>query len=390
MKLIPLLGRSLAATGLSIIVVSCGARSGLFGPASDDPGTFIEGGTPGADVVVPPIDAPTDAPPDAVPCVPGRFDFELAVPQMMLVIDRSGSMANNIDNDQPAPDGSPSRWTTLRDALAAALVPMDGQLEIGAKFYPESLDDDPVAFADGCLIDKGQFHISPDRNNASKVLNVFATRKPQGGTPTAEALTEGASVLGQTRGVARTIVLATDGAPNCNGSLNPRACVCTAPNGCQPNQDRAAENCLDDQRTVSRAAQIFNQQKIPVYVVGIGAEVNGAFKSTLDAIAVAGGRPRPGTTRYYSARSAAELSSAITSIRDSVASCTYLTPSAPTDPNAITVTVGGQTIARDQTHTNGWDWIDQTFGQLQFFGAACDALASDAGTVTVSGVVMCK
>jgi hypothetical protein len=39
---------------------------------------------------------------------------------------------------------------------------------------------------------------------------------------------------------------------------------------------------------------------------------------------------------------------------------------------------------------NGWDWVDQAFGTLAFFGPAC--LAASGGTTTassVTGVVRC-
>ena len=33
----------------------------------------------------------------------------------------------------------------------------------------------------------------------------------------------------------------------------------------------------------------------------------------------------------------------------------------------------GKSIPRDPTHENGWDWVDQTYGTLAFFGPACQA-----------------
>src|SRR4029077_15303212 len=97
------------------------------------------------------------------------------------------------------------------------------------------------------------------------------------------------------------------------------------------------------------------------------------FASTLDAMAVAGGRPRPGTPKYLPGDSAPEMQAAFTPVRDLVGKGTYLTPSAPTDPDSITVNVGGVTITRDPTHTDGWDWDDQEFGVIELFGTACTA-----------------
>jgi hypothetical protein len=77
--------------------------------------------------------------------------------------------------------------------------------------------------------------------------------------------------------------------------------------------------------------------KIPVYVIGIGSTERPAFLKVLDDMAVAGGRPRPSAPFHYNVQTAAEMKSALASISDSIAKCTYLTPSAPTDPNAISV-----------------------------------------------------
>ena len=129
-------------------------------------------------------------------------------------------------------------------------------------------------------------------------------------------------------------------------------------------------------------------QKIPVYVIGIGSLESAVFRKVLDDMAVAGGRAKPTSPRYYSAQTATELNTALTNIRDSVGNCTFLTPSAPTDPDKITVEIGGVAIKRDTTRTEGWDWTDQSYGVLALFGQAC-ADAQKAGA-KVGGVVVCE
>src|SRR5262249_26364179 len=116
----------------------------------------------------------------------------------------------------------------------------------------------------------------------------------------------------------------------------------------------------------------------------IGIGVTGSFASTLDAMAVAGGRPRVGSPKYYAADTPAELTDAFTVVRDSVAKCSYITPSSPKDPDAITVEIDGKLLVRDPSHVDGWDWIDQAYGPLQLFGTACATAtaANVAGTVT--------
>lgn len=375
-----------ACLGTSVVAVaSCGSRTGLWG--TDVAAGFLEAG---GDADAGGRDAPDDGP---VKCTPGRFTFELATAQLMFVIDRSGSMAFSLDGRQPnsqgnLPPGVMSRWDTLRDALFATITPFDNALAMGAKFYPEEGPGGLAPPDEACRTDVG-VGIAPARGNSSSIINVFDTTQPNGGTPTSEAIRLAAQYLQGTRSVARTMVLATDGAPNCNGALDNTRCICTTANGNCGGQN-AQYNCLDDTRAIDVVRNVFETMKIPVYVIGIGSTERPAFLKVLDDMAVAGGRPRAAAPFHYNVQTAAEMKSALGTISDSVAKCTYLTPSAPTDPNAISVEIAGKSIPRDPTHTNGWDWVDQAFGTLAFFGDACTAASSGTASASqITGVVRC-
>jgi hypothetical protein len=369
-------------------VASCGSRTGLFGPEpildaaidNDVPDARTDAS---ADVR---IDAPNDATIDAIEeplgCIPGNFTFTLATPQLMFVLDRSGSMDFELTSNAPAPAGQPSRWTALQAALAQTITPFSDQIAMGARFYPAA-NADSLAASLACIQDKPSAAITPALGNAASILDVFDTTSPVGGTPTAAALQLAAQEISSSRAVARAIVIATDGAPNCNDALDGDTCTCTSANplGCSGSNN--GTNCLDDVRTIQVLSTIFNNQKIPVYVIGIG--VTSSFASTLDSMAVAGGRPRAGSPKYYAADTPDELTEAFTVVRDSVAKCSYVTPSSPQDPNAIAVEIAGQAVLRDPNHIDGWDWIDQAYGHLQLFGSAC-ALAT---STNVSGKVTC-
>ncbi|MBX3187439.1 MAG: VWA domain-containing protein [Labilithrix sp.] len=370
-----------------IVVASCGSRTGLFGVDALPDGAAIDGSARDRN--------DPDAP---VKCTPGRFTFDLAIAQLMFVVDRSGSMSFALDGTQPGgfglPPGVLSRWEVLRDGLAKSITPYDTQIAMGAKFYPEEGGSDPNDPDDGCRTDLG-VAIAPAPGNARAILDVFTTSTPIGGTPTSEAIRLAAQYITGTRGVARTMVVATDGAPNCNGALNPDTCTCTArrPNG-SPTcpSDQSGHNCLDDLRTIGVIRNIFDNQKIPVYVIGIGGSEQPAFIKALDDMAVAGGRAKPASPKFYNVQTATEMDDALASISSSVAGCTYLTPSAPLDPNAISVEIDGVAVPRDPTRQNGWDWVDQAYGTLAFFGSACDAASKGVTGVTpkIGGVVRCE
>jgi len=382
-------GRLRALFG-AVAIASCGSRTGLFGPEPSD----LVPPPPDAAVAVrdadPPIptDAESDAARDAsldgpVACVPGTFTFALARPQLMFVLDRSGSMDFALDRNDDPPLGEPTRWSVLRSSLATALLPFSDAIEMGARFFP-SRTAAPFDPAGACFQDDPGFAIAPALGNAARIVGTFDTTSPVGGTPTAVALDLAATQISAQRGIARAMVLTTDGAPNCNAALDNRTCVCTSsdPNACR--NSGGSGSCLDDTRTVATIERIVASLALPVYVVGIG--VTSSFASTLDRMAVAGGRPRTETPRYIPAETPEELTRAFTLVRDSVARCSYITPSSPRDPDAIDVTVDGVPVARDTTRVSGWDWIDRAYGHLQLFGPACER----ASTTNVGGTVSCR
>lgn len=366
----------------------CGSRTGLFGVDLEAAADASTDRTPST------TDASGGGP---IACTPGRFAFDLASAQIMFVIDRSGSMNFSLDGQQPSqqgslPPGVRSRWEELRDALYATILPFDQSLAIGVKFYPEEHPRGSPADV-ACSTDVG-VGIAPARGNTQVILDAFDETGPNGGTPTAEAVRLAARYLTETRGLSRVIIIATDGAPNCNEALNGATCVCTAvatpalPAPCLAGSN-GQYNCLDDERAIGAIREIAEVQQIPVYVVGIGGTEKPEFLEVLDEMAVAGGRARPTVPRHYNVQSAAALRDAFSEIQSTVARCTYLTPSAPDDPSAIDVEIDGVPIPHDPSRQNGWDWADRAYGTMTFFGSAC-VLATMQGAPTVSGVVRCE
>ena len=168
------------------------------------------------------------------------------------------------------------------------------------------------------------------------------------------------------------MVLATDGGPDCNETLDPMTCLCV---------DRSvpacvADQCLDDGRTATTIAS-YAARGVPTYVIGLDSATLPDERTALAEMARAGGRPNTATGQpaYYSAQHADEVNAAFASITRSIAQCALATPSRPSDPGAIEVQIDGVTVPMDPTHTNGWDWSDPSFGQIALFGPTCDRLA---------------
>ena len=78
----------------------------------------------------------------------------------------------------------------------------------------------------------------------------------------------------------------------------------------------------------------------------------------------------------------------ITTIQNTVSRCSFVTPSRPEEMGSIAITAGGAAVALDATHRDGWDWTDRAFGEITFFGAACERVIASRAT-EVQATVEC-
>jgi hypothetical protein len=310
------------ASFVSVVgVVSCGARTGLFAPQAQ-----------GDDDV---LDAALDANGTmgtSVGCTPGAVTLTAAEPEVMFVLDRSGSMST-------AFSGNESRWKVLTSALAASLPSVNETMAIGALLFPSgsSMED--------CSL-PGTANLAPALDHVQPLLSILESTSPGGATPTAVAIDAASAQLLDVRAAttARALVLATDGAPNCDSALDPNTCTCASGGGmCRRNADQ----CLDDARTVAHIAAVA-AQGIPTYVIGIADSGDAAQ---------------------------ADLETAISTIRDQVGACTYLTTSVPNAEGSITITFNGQTLPYDPDGGVGWSWSSKGNGEVLLLGATCATVA---------------
>jgi hypothetical protein len=335
------------AVAISLLLVACGAKTGLRIPRYDAS-----------------VDAGTDTNDDAWICPVDRGPVTPETAELMLVLDRSNSMAFTLDGTMGQPQ-SEWRWTIMQTAVDMALGSLSPRVHVGAKFFPD-VPSGPPSTLQACTV-TGPADVSPGQPNAaSTIISIFANTLPSGGTPTAPALTVAAGAFSP-RATRRFLLLATDGAPNCNGMLPQLTCRCTSPAMVCMSPDPGPYSCLDDTRTIMVLDGLLTNEQIPTYVVGIE---DPGFSDVLDAMAVAGGRPRmiPGQHAFYSVTSAGELQQALMDITQRIPACIFSAPVPP--PNArFSIEIDGTTIAQDTT--NGWTWLDPSMGQIELHGAAC-------------------
>jgi hypothetical protein len=249
----------------------------------------------------------------------------------------------------------------LRDALAAALPPVDSTMQIGLVLFPST-----TVTSQSCTVSTS-VQLVPGFGHVGQMNSLLSKVNPGGATPTAEAVQVAANALLNVRAAttARSLVLATDGGPNCNLILDPRTCPCIG------RRCTTAQMCLDDIRTVSRIKTIADQG-IPTYVIGLQEPGETETNAVLDRMAEAGGRPQMNAKhRYYAATSAAELDAALIAIRDQVGACTFLTASVPDADGTITITADGVVLPYDETGKIGWRWGNRENGEIIFAQGTC-------------------
>ncbi len=268
------------------------------------------------------------------PCMTGgqRFTLSTTPADVLFVVDRSGSMNSR------TPDGT-TRWNALVSAVRAVLPALDTSLYMGLVIYPEP---------DMCGI-RASPHVPVVQPSASVIASYLASRSPPNTalTPTLGALQTAELYLRTNPSPRRRfVVLATDGAPNCGSTVA---------------------------QVVSQIARIRSTLNADTFVLGIpGGDLT--LYASLNAMAQAGGRARPGVVQFYEASSTSTLEAALRAITAATTSCTYGLSSAPTRPDLVTVQFDGRTVPRDAA--NGWTFTDATNRVIRFNGSACNELNS--------------
>jgi hypothetical protein len=300
-----------------------------------------------------------------VSCGTTPYSASTRAANMLLVIDRSGSMADPYTGDQ-------SKWAVLQAALATALDGVKKSVAFGLELFPYSDDPKPPM----CALPKGsssiQVPVGPGETAVPQILARLA-KEPAGGTPTAAALNNAYDyfVTGEGRLLAgdKYVLLATDGGPNCNaGHAACDATACTTnldgecpgvdaggpANCCELPNNLGAPLCVDDQETTNQLVALM-AAGIKTFVVGLPGTA--AYASYLDQFAAAGGGTNPAAPPLYfdvdSAEGVAGLVAVFTAItRQLITTCSFQLASNPPDPNLLNVEIDGVLVP--QLGADGW------------------------------------
>jgi len=278
---------------------------------------------------------------------------------LLLVLDRSGSMADDIatDNSCTGRGGgggtcSP-KWPAMTASLNQVLASSPVGVQWGLKFFGSP--NKPA-----CTVDPG-VEVTVGPNTAAKIQAAIAGTSPADNTPTMAAINAAVAYFGTVSdGLAHYILLATDGLPNCDPG----------------NSSTVTNTSIQDAADAIAAAL---KAGIKTYVVGIGSSAG-----NLDNFAQAGG-----TGNYFPATSPDQLTAALGKIVVAVGSCTFSLDKSPPDPNNVVVEFNGNHSLRpprDTTHTNGWDYTSSADTGIQVYGSWCDGITN--GTYTSTEILM--
>ncbi|MCA9672051.1 MAG: VWA domain-containing protein [Myxococcales bacterium] len=190
-----------------------------------------------------------------------------AVPDTIILLDRSGSMQESIGFLQ-------TKWSQATWAVNNLTAAFGGQLGFGLVMFPAW---------PGSSCQKGFLNVPPSASSAQAISTSMLTTFPDGNTPIGATLDNTRQyLLGKPASGPRYVILVTDGKETCGG--NPVL-----------------------------SAQALLSAGIKTYVIGFGAGVD---PGALNAIAAAGG-----TGAYEQANSSTQLNNALQAIAKKISCC---------------------------------------------------------------------
>ncbi|MDB4986908.1 MAG: CglB [Myxococcaceae bacterium] len=286
-----------------------------------------------------------------------------AVPDMLIVLDKSGSMAPNGNATRT------DRWKGSRDAVDEVTAMYDSTINFGLMTFPAAAG----GFGGGNMARQcaaGMVDVDIGPGTGAKINQKLAAMQAAGYTPTAATLDAALAVVGaptsadQAATSAKYVLLVTDGDPNCSKDYTSSG----GANGVAPPDPVARAETIAAIKKLTEAG-------VKTYVVGFQT-AGTDFASVLDQMAAAGGT---GETKHQSVANGDELSTAFQALAGQASSCTYKL-TMQVDPAFVMVTVAGKA----RTYKDGADgWTLGSDKQtVSLTGAACDA-AQKGGVFTV-------
>ena len=282
----------------------------------------------------------------------GELELPIRVekPSVMLVLDRSGSMAEPWDHDGNPVTPDLSRWDGLLSAASTLVDSFDDRMRLGGLLFPHPRPDNEC----GVLAEP---HVAPTEGGGDQVWTLLndAASLPAGGTPTSLALGVAAQALAERpEEEPRIMVLVTDGVPSCGDGFD------------------AAVNA-------TKAARSDHG----VLTFAVGVDVDPAAVPSFQALAAAGGTGEI----FFNGTNQEELAAALETVAVDVIRCRIPLKFAPEAPEDLQVLLDGQALEPQGDCSGGVGWaFTEPAGALdtiEICESTCDALTEASELMAV-------
>jgi hypothetical protein len=322
-------------------------------------------------------------------------------PQIMLVVDASGSMvveANKWDHDLDPDTAEVTRWFSLHGVVDTIMTNFGAAMYSGLQRFPSAAacDPHPCYNATSCSTESTP-EVEMALDNGMAILGALPgpnadSTEIEGGTPATKGIVSALDhLLMQPEELPRYLLLVTDGAANCNTDL--------------PFPDYIETY---DETLPTTVEDAFMNEGIPTFVVGIdiqdalsGVGSDGAPEANpyerLNDVALAGGVPKNegmDAEKFFNATNQGELLMALEGILGEITDCTIDLSEAGELPDPIqipyiTFTSDGLPVpgpVDDCETEDGWAWIEVGV-IMTFCGTYCDDFKN--GTAAFDGTYGC-
>ncbi|MEZ4450720.1 MAG: vWA domain-containing protein [Nannocystaceae bacterium] len=309
-------------------------------------------------------------------------------PNVMLVLDKSGSMViNSWDGDGDPQTPETTRWYSLVNVVEFVVASFDGSMNLGMTLFPSTKAKGEYT-AVACLVDAAPT-VAVEADNGASILASMPPAEATseaiaGGTPTRAGMIAAITHLeGLADELEDYIILVTDGAANCSLEAT----------------DDGERFEVYDEALDGLVADAYGAG-IRTFVVGVdiadelsptqpdgNPDATNTFER-LNALALAGGVPKDGdpTEHFYNAKNQVELQAALEKIVMTVLPCELELDPPPVFPDHVEVKVSdhdyGKGGVTECAGEDGWMYATPEHDRIVLCGSACSTF-QESGVVEV-------
>jgi hypothetical protein len=338
----------------------------------------------------------------ATPCSVQPPTVEFEPPNIIFVLDKSGSMMGFLCYDNPPPPDLndcvdfDTLWEILHDSLQTVISSREDSMRFGIKWFPtEVANCDQTVPTDQCKVVPGLEVNPPAMAGAGQWTAIDAALPPALAQISGSCLTPGQDgydrasewVGSNLSGETTAMVLFFDGAlsdgrlqqglpgPDCNDSTDAFLAA-------DPYVNANSVSGLTSSISANATAGI------DTYVIGFFTDP--AIDAEMNGYAAAGNTDAPGPNQFFLATNPQALVTALDQIATQVATCDISVTLTSPNPNLTEVVVNGVTYSEilpsECASQNGFYYIDgaPTYQEMRLCGQACTDFTTDPSMTDVN------